>query len=83
MCLMTLFLTGSSGCAQKTVVPMVSMVSDPFPEHLVLQTPEPVLPGGPLLTNADLVDYLLSLKEAVRMCNADKAAIAAMKRTVQ
>ena len=42
------------------------------PAYLTAETPTPLWDG---VTNADLVDYVLNLRQALGSCNADKAAI--------
>lgn len=42
------------------------------PQMLLAPCEAPVWQGG---TNADLVEYIASLREALGRCNADKAAV--------
>lgn len=51
-------------------VPVI--IRQEVPAHLTAETPLPVWTGA---TNADLIDYVLSLRQALGSCNADKAAI--------
>ena len=51
-------------------VPVI--IRQEVPAHLTADTPLPVWTGA---TNADLVDYVLSLRQALGSCNAAKAAI--------
>lgn len=51
-------------------VPVI--IRQEVPAHLAAETPIPVWDG---VTNADLVEYALDLRQALGLCNADKAAI--------
>lgn len=52
-------------------VPQVVRVAPP--EHLMAPTPEPVC--DPCEINADLLQWALDLRQALRAANADKTAI--------
>ena len=54
------------------VATMPVVIRQDAPAYLTAETPVPLWTG---VNNADLVDYVLSLRQALGSCNADKAAI--------
>lgn len=60
-------------CSRVEYVPVAQELA--LPEHLTRPVPEPELAGD---SNRDLVRLVLDTREALRTCNADKAALAAM-----
>ena len=61
-----------TGCSGKPVATMPVVIRQDAPAYLTAETPVPLWTG---VNNADLVDYVLSLHQALGSCNADKAAI--------
>ena len=61
-----------TGCSGKPVATMPVVIRQDAPAYLTAETPVPLWTG---VNNADLVDYVLSLRQALGSCNADKAAI--------
>lgn len=62
-----------TGCAsKKEIIPITKVVEIKPPQHLTKPTPIPAWIGE---TNQDLAEYVLELREAVDMCNADKGKI--------
>lgn len=61
-----------TGCSGKPVATVPVIIRQEVPAHLTAETPIPVWDG---VTNADLVEYALDLRQALGLCNADKAAI--------
>ena len=53
---------------------MPVVIRQDIPAHLIKDTPEPAWNGT---TNADLVEHILDLRQALRRCNAKNAAIGA------
>lgn len=53
---------------------MPVVIRQDIPAHLIEETPEPAWNGT---TNADLVEHILDLRQALRRCNAKNAAIGA------
>ena len=51
---------------------MPVVIRQDAPAYLTAETPVPLWTG---VNNADLVDYVLRLRQALGSCNADKAAI--------
>lgn len=51
---------------------MPVVIRQDAPAYLTAETPVPLWTG---VNNADLVDYVLNLRQALGACNADKAAI--------
>ena len=49
---------------------MPVIIRQDAPAYLTAETPVPLWTG---VNNADLVDYVLSLRQALGSCNADKA----------
>ena len=61
------------GCASKEeIIPISKVVEIKAPKHLTNPTPVPAWNGT---TNQDLIEYVIELKEALNMCNADKGKI--------
>ncbi len=68
-----LFALQLTGCAsKKEIVPITKLIELRTPKHLQMPTPVPEWNGT---TNQDLIEYVLELKEALNMCNADKVGI--------
>ena len=57
-------------------VPVV--IRQDVPAYLTQQTPEPVWSGT---TNSDLIEHIFDLRQSLKSCNADKAAIAGIGDT--
>lgn len=70
-----LCLTMCAGCCSKTAVE-TRYVATPIPAMLTAHTPEPAFTGT---TNADLLNWALDVRDALRLCNADKDAITAIQ----
>lgn len=64
-------LLWSSGCADKAATCPPARPAIP-PAILLQEVPEPVFRGK---TNSDLLNYAVSLRQALRLANSDKAAL--------
>lgn len=63
-----------TGCSGKPVATLPVVIRRDIPAHLTEETPVPIWAGT---TNADLVEHVLDLRQALGACNADKKAIKA------
>jgi len=71
--LMGLPMLFMGGCASKQeLIPITKLIELRAPKHLTKPTSVPAWRGA---TNQDLIEYVLELKEALNMCNADKAGV--------
>ena len=66
------------GCSNKTVATVPVVIRQDVPAYLTQQTPEPVWNGT---TNSDLIEHIFDLRQSLKSCNADKAAIAGIRDT--
>lgn len=71
--LIVLCLSPCVACSRTKFVPVPQRLA--LPEHLTRPVPEPEFTG---LTNRDLLEWGLNNRDALRACNADKAALAEM-----
>ena len=65
-------LTLLPGCSDREA-PLIMTRPDPVPWALFEPIPAPEPPSGQI-RNEDLLEYALDLREALKRCNADKAA---------
>lgn len=66
------------GCSNRTVATVPVVIRQDVPAYLTQQTPEPFWNGT---TNSDLIEHIFDLRQALKSCNADKAAIAGIRDT--
>lgn len=71
----TFCLTLCAACSSKAPIPVI--IAPQVPPHLLVPVAEPVFQGN---TNGALLDWALDTRAALRVCNADKAAIAALEQ---
>ena len=64
------------GCSNRTVATVPVVIRQGVPTYLTQQTPEPVWNGT---TNSDLIEHIFDLRQSLKSCNADKAAIAGIR----
>lgn len=79
---MSLCLLMSLTLSACSTVPKTELT--PVPEGYLLPTAQPPLyAAGPVLLNSELAQGLLDAREALRSCNADKAALRQWNLTVK